>query len=44
MARRGFRIPMFWKFLAGSLALASLLIYGGYRVALSESKFSDRGP
>lgn len=44
MARKGFRIPMLLKFLAGCLTLAGLLIYGGYRVALSESKFDDRGP
>ena len=43
MARRPFRIPMFWKFLVGCLTLAGLLIAGAYLVVRSERKMKDRG-
>ncbi len=34
---------MFWKFLAGCLTLAGLLIFGGYMVVRSETQMKSRG-
>ncbi len=43
MARKGIRINMFWKFLAGCLLLAGLLLLGGYLVVRSETRMKSRG-
>jgi len=43
MAKRGWRIGMFWKFLVGCVSLAGLLILGGYLVVRSETKMESRG-
>ncbi len=43
MAKRGWRIGMFWKFLVGCLLLAGLLLLGGYLVVRSETKMESRG-
>ena len=43
MAKRAWRIGMFWKFLAGCLLLAGLLLLGGYLVVRSETKMESRG-
>jgi methyl-accepting chemotaxis protein len=37
------RVPLFVKFLIGNLALAALLITGGYLVVRSQAKLKDRG-
>jgi methyl-accepting chemotaxis protein len=43
MARRPLRIPMFYKFLAGCVALAVLLIAGGGIVVHYETRMESRG-
>jgi len=43
VARKGIRINMFWKFLAGCLLLAGLLLLGGYLVVRSETRMKSRG-
>lgn len=43
MSRKGFRVPMFVKFLVGCLALAALLIVGGTIVVKDQTKLKSRG-
>lgn len=43
MARRPLRIPMFYKFLAGCVALAILLIAGGGLVVHNRTRMESRG-
>jgi methyl-accepting chemotaxis protein len=42
MAKRGWRIGMFWKFLVGCLLLAGLLLLGGYLVVRSKTQVTNR--
>lgn len=43
MTQKIFRVPMFFKFLAGCLLLAFLLIFGGTYVVHLETKMKSRG-
>ncbi|HEX8112233.1 MAG TPA: hypothetical protein VF516_31080, partial [Kofleriaceae bacterium] len=43
MTARKLRFPMFFKFLAGCLALAALLIVGGTFVVRNETRLRSRG-
>ncbi|WP_428267531.1 hypothetical protein, partial [Haliangium sp.] len=43
MSKSGLRIPMFYKFLAGCVALALLLIAGGSYVVHHQTRMKARG-